>query len=138
RAPQVQGVHSVYQLQSPPHLPGLTAAAIVCSETVARRVRALASPPPLVRLRQPIDLARFSPRGAARRRARRVLALGNYLYGERLRMLGDACDDLGLELVQLGSRWTRQVPDVSVEIADADIVVGKARALLEGMACGRA
>ncbi|MDX6645148.1 MAG: hypothetical protein QOK40_875, partial [Miltoncostaeaceae bacterium] len=104
RAPQVQGAHThVAQVQSPPQLPGLTAAVVVCSETVARRMRALASPPPLVRLRQPIDLARFSPRGAARPRARRVLALGNYLYGERLRMLTEACEDLGMELVQRGS-----------------------------------
>jgi hypothetical protein len=138
-APQAQGVHAdAYDFQCPPQLPGLTGAAIVCSENVARRVRALARPPEVVRLRQPIDLKRFSPRGPARPRARRVLALGNYLTGERYRLLADACADLGLELVQVGHRWDGGVPDVSAAIADADIVVGKARALLEGMACGRA
>lgn len=138
-APLVHMAHShLFDVQSPPQLPGVVLAVVACSDVVARRVRALSHAPEVVRLRQPIDLRRFAPRGAVHPRGRRVLALGNYLADERLRMLADACADSGMEMVQAGSRWGEHVPDVALLINDADIVVGKARTVLEGMACGRA
>ena len=52
-------------------------------------------------------------------------------------MLVDACESLGLEWAQVGSKKgkTRDPLDA---IGAADIVVGKGRAILEAMACGRA
>jgi hypothetical protein len=48
-----------------------------------------------------------------------------------------ACDEVGLELVRAGSLHS-PVRDVAWLINECDIVAGKARAVLEGMACGRA
>ncbi len=118
------------QLDPPPPV-------VVLNDRVARRIAALGSRPEVVRLRQPIDIERFRPRGAARRRARRVLLLSNYLKGAPLRMLENVCDDLGLELVRLGASGTPTL-DPQGEMADADIVVGYGRSVLEAMALGRA
>jgi hypothetical protein len=91
----------------------------------------------MVRLRQPIDIERFRPRGASRPRARRVLVLSNKLDSARRDMLESVCDDLGLELVRLGSSGTPTLAP-EAELTDADIVVGYGRSVLEGMAMGRA
>jgi hypothetical protein len=136
--PQVQGVHAhEIDIHSPPQLPGVTAAAIVCSDTVARGVEALARPPRVVRLRQPVDTRRFRAIGPPRETPRRLLLHSNYVHGERLRLMEKACDEVGLELVRAGSLHS-PVRDVAWLINECDIVAGKARAVLEGMACGRA
>jgi hypothetical protein len=66
-----------------------------------------------------------------------VLALGNYLDADRVRMLEEACGDLDLELAHVGIRSTPNAAPQEA-IADADIVVGYGRAVLEAMAMGRA
>ena len=67
---------------------------------------------------------------------RRALLLGNYLAGEARRLLVDTWSELGLEVAQVGT-VTRPTMQPEDEIAAADIVVGKARAVLDAMACGR-
>ena len=70
---------SLYDFQSPPQLPGIVAALVVCSDRMARHVEALAGEREIVRLRQPIDIKRMCPRGEIRSRPLRALLLGNYV-----------------------------------------------------------
>jgi hypothetical protein len=123
--------------QMPPQLPGVTAAVVALSERLARRLRALAIHPRIVRLRQPVDTERFAPLEAIRDRPKRALVIGNWLRGRRLELLEKAWGNAGLELTRAGmdAGWTA-TPERA--IGDTDIVVAKGRAAIEGMACGRA
>ena len=136
--PQVFVCHGeTFDLNTPPQLPGITAALVVLHDRVGRWARGLADRHEVVRLRQPIDLERFAPRGVIRERPRRLLMLGNYARGYRREMVEAVCGELGIETRVIGSVTQRtELPEV--EINDADIVVGKARVILEAMACGRA
>ncbi len=122
--------HPAQALRPPPHV-------VALNDRIASRVAALASRPQVVRMRQPIDLERYRPRDAGRSRPRRVLALGNYLHGDHLRILEGACGELGLELVRVGASGQPTVAPQDA-IAGAEIVVGYGRSALEGMAMGRA
>ncbi len=138
RTSQIFVCHStLFDLQLPPLVPGIVGAVIVLSDRVKRRIQALDTPHRIVRLRQPIDTERLVPRGPPRGRPRRALLLGNYLRGEARRILVDAWGAAGVEVVQVGSPTT---PSLHPEqnIAEADIVVGKGRAILDAMSCGRA
>lgn len=123
-------------VMGPPQAPDVVSRVVAMNERVRARVSALAAGHEVVRLRQPIDMARFLPRGAPRSRARRVLLLGNNLQGARRRMVDEVCDELGLELVQVGRHGHA---DASPEraIRAADVVIGYGRSVLEAMACGR-
>lgn len=136
--PQVFVAHSeLFDAQLPPQVPDLTTAVVVMSERTERRVRALAWAPPAVRLHQPIDTERFAARETIRDRPRRAIALSNYVHGERLTLLREAWEPQGVALAAVGEEAApTDVPELA--IGDADIVVGKGRALLEGMASGRA
>jgi hypothetical protein len=135
--PQVFVNHSnTFDPQLPPLVPGIVSVVVVMSERFRARLEALDADLRIVRLRQPIDTERLVPRRPPAVFPRRVLLLGNYLAGDARRLLVDTWSELGLEVVQLGT-VTRPTMQPEVEIADADIVVGKARALLDAMACGR-
>lgn len=136
-APQVLVAHSeLHDVQLPPMVPGVQTAVVVMSERVARRIEALDADLPVVRLRQPVDTERFVPVGSPRERPRRALLLSHYQQEQHRRVLEDAWAPLGIELRIAGARGTT-VLDPFAEIADADIVVGKGRAILDAMACGR-
>jgi hypothetical protein len=128
---------TIFDHQLPHHLPGVVSAVVVASDRFATRVKALALDVPIVRLRHPIDMKEFAPRGPIRERPRRALILSNYLDGARRRAVTDPWEAAGVECVQVGVPTTPEL-DVATAIADADIVVGKARAALEGMSCARA
>ena len=68
-------VHGLAGFEHPPAALRPAPQVVVLNDRIGRRVDALASSPEAVRLRQPIDIARYRPRGASRRRARRVLRL---------------------------------------------------------------
>jgi hypothetical protein len=121
----------------PPQLEGAVGAVVALSERSRRRLETLAVVPRIERLSQPIDLARFGPRGALREQPREVLLLGNHLNGPRLDLLTSLLDELGLRWSRIGSRGE---PSSRPEeaIARADVVVGYSRSILEGMAMGRA
>ena len=139
QAPLVVNVHAFdYDLSVPPQLLGLVSAVIVNHDRVDRRARAFAVDAEVVRLRQPVDVARFEPRGSLREPPRRLLALGNYLNGDRARVIDDACAVLGIEVVRVGAQHGGTVLEADTVLNDADIVVGKARVIVEAMACGRA
>jgi hypothetical protein len=135
--PQIFVVHGLALNEQPPERLEPQPAAVVLNDRTERHVGCLAARPTVVRLRQPIDIERFRPRGTARPRARRALLVSNYLYGERRRVLERVCDELGLELTGLGVSGK---PTVAPQpyLADADIVIGYGRGVLEAMAMGRA
>jgi hypothetical protein len=138
RTPQVFVCHSDhFDFQLPPQLPDVTQATVVLSDRIAARVRAMALDHEIVRLRQPVDTRRFAARDQPRERPRRVLVLSGYAQSGRQRMIDEACADLGLECERIGLLTAM---DLSPELAmtHSDIVVGKARVIVEAMACGRA
>jgi hypothetical protein len=126
-----------HDFQLPPALPGVASAVVVASERVAVRVRATAAPAPIVRLRHPVDIRRFAPMRPVAARPRRALVLGNYLDGARYDALEAALGAAGIECRRVGHPAPPTLAP-EVEMNDADIVVGKARVILEAMACGRA
>src|SRR3954451_5154324 len=121
----------------PPQMPGAISAVIVMNERVRRHVGAMALDIETVRLSQPIDFERFAARSPVRDQPRRALLLGNYLRGPKLKLVAEACERAGLEWFQVG-RGRGTTPEPEVAIADADIVVGYGRSVLEAMASGRA
>jgi len=137
-APQVFVSHAGHlEMWFPPNLPEVVSCVIVMNDRVGRRLEALATRHEIVRLRQPVDIGRFSPRERVRDRPRRILALGNYLIGTRRDLLLGAAQKLGIELIQVG-RHGRFTFEPEAVMRDCDIVVGHGRSLLEGMACGLA
>jgi hypothetical protein len=120
-----------------PQLPGVTSVAICLHEQAARHARSLGHVPEVVRLRQPVDTRRFSPRGPIGATPTRALLLGNYLSGNRLDIVRQACSEAGIEVVRRGLQADfARSPEA--EINDSDIVIGKSRVIVEAMACGRA
>jgi hypothetical protein len=142
RYPEVAQVfvcHSdAFDLQLPPQLPGLVAAAVVLYDRVDERVRALAEPvPEILRLTQPVDLDRFKPGRPLPARPRVAMSLGNYAHGERVELLRRACRRAGIELRHVGVLGEGERPSDQV-LGEADVIFGKARVIVEAMACGRA
>jgi chromosome segregation ATPase len=126
----------LYDLSLPPAVPGVVGAVVVCSDRVGKRIAALATRHPIHRLRQPIDTERFMPAGAPASAPRKAVLLGNYLRGDRLEMIRAALAQHGIACEQVGGTVQGQfTPELAM--AEADIVVAKGRAALEGMACGR-
>ncbi len=126
-----------YALQAPPQLEDRVDAVVVMNDRVRRVVEARASHPPLVRLHQPIDLMRFATFGTTGSPSRTALVLSNYVEGTRFRLVEAACKAAGLSVARVG-RPAGASPDVELAIAEADIVIGLGRSVLEGMAAGRA
>jgi len=136
--PQLFVAHSAqFDLQAPPQLAGLVGIVVTLNERVARRMRSFATGAEVVRLRQPIDTERFTPRGALPETPRSALLLSNTPNADRLAMLEEACAEAGLELRRLGG-LSGQATDIRPALADAEIVIGYGRSILEGMACSRA
>jgi hypothetical protein len=123
----------LFDLQLPPQLPGIVGASMAVSDRCAERLRAIAADREVIRLRQPIDTERFVARNAIRDTPRRAVVLGTYLRDARMEMLQTAWESAGVEIVRLDT-----APEPEAAIADADIVVAKGKAAIEGMACARA
>ena len=135
--PQVFVCHSaLFDLQLPPLLPVPGSVVVTLSDRNGERIRALPGDHEIVRLRQPIDSVRLAPRGAPAARPRKALLLGNYLVDDALALIVEEWSAAGVAMVQVGT-VTQPVLDVAAAVAAADIVVGKGRAVLDGMSCGR-
>jgi hypothetical protein len=135
--PQIFVMHGFAEFEHPPRAVRPLPPVVVLNDRVRRHADALAGKPEVVRLRQPIDLQRFKPRGASRPRPRRVLVFSNYLERDRLAIIESACEELGLDLTSMGINSETSVTPQE-RIADADIVVGYGRSVLEAMVMGRA
>ena len=125
-------------LQTPPSLAGVCGAVVVLNDRVKRFVDTIPGVPEVLRLRQPIDTARFGrtpgvepPHGRPR-----ALVLSNYMRGPRQRMIQRACAQSGVELVEAGLTTTPTEAPEHV-IARCHIVIAIGRSALEGMAGGR-
>jgi hypothetical protein len=138
RLPQLFVAHSaMFDLQAPPQLEGMVGAVVALNDRVAQRMRSYAIKAEVVRLRQPIDTQRFVPRGTLPEVPRKALMLSNTPSVDRLKMLEAACAKAGLELSRLGGLSGRAT-DVRPALAEAEIVIGYGRSILEAMALGRA
>jgi len=136
--PQLFVAHSEsFDLQAPPQFGEAVRVVVALNDRVATRMRSLALEREVVRLRQPIDTERFTPRGRLPRRPRRALLLSNTPHEDRIEMLEEACAAAKLELVRVGGR-DGQTPDPREALHGVEIVIGYGRSILEGMACGRA
>lgn len=137
QAARVFVVHGSEDVHLPPPVPGAVVATIVLNDLHATRAAACAGAGEVVRMRQPVDLRRFSPCGRPRERPARVLLLGNYHQSSagRVQMLREAWAEAGLEWLEAGG--DTQTLDVPKAIAEVDVVVGYGRSALEAMACGR-
>lgn len=137
-APQLFVAHSEsFDLQAPPQLPGIVGKVVALNDRVAARMRSFATGVEVVRMTQPIDTERFVSRTPLPETPRRVLLLSNTPIADRLALLEQACESLGLEMTRLGG-LQGQTTDPRTALANADIVVGYGRSILEAMACGRA
>ncbi len=124
-------------LQRPVQLDGVISAVVVLNDRLAARLDGLAQRHEMIRLRQPIDLQRFAPRGGPRQKPSRVLLLSNYHWDASRAMLAEVCAQAGMSFAQVGSP-TQSSISPEQEIADSDITVGTGRAAIEAMATGRA
>lgn len=135
--PQLFVCHSpLFELQTPPLIPGVVKAVVAMSDRIVRRIEALSTQHKIIRLRQPIDVDRFVSRQTPHKRPKTALLLGNYLDGEDKRIITDAWQPAGVSFTQIGIK-TKYSLTPEEAINNADIVVGKARAVLDAMACGR-
>jgi hypothetical protein len=135
--PQVFVTHGFAPIERPATALDPTPPIVVLNDRIKARAAALEGRPPLVRLRQPIDIERFRPPGETRPKARRVLVLSNYLPADRLGMLEEVCAELDLEVSRIGDGAGPAI-DPRPAMSESDIVVGYGRSVLEGMAMGRA
>lgn len=136
--PQLFVAHSEsFDLQAPPQFGETVRLVVALNDRVAARMRSFAAEREVVRLRQPIDTERFTPRSPLPERPRRALLLSNTPHGDRVEMLEAACAANGIELARVGG-LRGQTSDPREAIHSADIVIGYGRSILEGMACGRA
>jgi hypothetical protein len=104
---------------------------------MARWLEALASRAEIVRLRQPVKLDYVPMPKPLPSRPTKLLSLGNRLTRERRADLMYACAKLGMAYEELGKQVGRNI-DPARAIADATIVVGYGRSIIEAMAAGRA
>jgi len=142
RYPSTPSVFALWSKENPywvpPQLPGTIAAVMAPNDRAQARAEAFAQSTEIVRLSQPVDIRRFSPRGPLRTERPRVLLLGNYVTGERRKLFFRACADVGYECEQIGHKSNVVSLSPEAVLNDADIAVGKARVIVEAMACGRA
>jgi hypothetical protein len=119
--------------QLPPQGANAVSAVIALNDRIAGALRAGAGDWDVVRLRQPIDLLRFSRYGTIPERPGRILAFGNDHAGEQLARIRRVGERLGLEVALVGKRGSTS-PTPEIEIAEADVVIGIGRCVLEAMA----
>lgn len=137
-AVRIMVAHSdFYPLQWPPQMTGVCDVVVTLNDRVARHISAMANVPRLERLRQPVDVGRFSPAARSVSQLQRVLVLGNYVGGSSAKELEAACRQAGVEVSFAGT------PTIVAErpeqvIAEHDAVIGLGRCIVEAMACGRA
>ncbi len=126
-----------HDFQLPPQLAAGVDLVVVLSDRYARIAAASAADTPVVRLRIPVDTELLAPIGGIRERPRKAVLLGN--YPERFDLVRSVWGEQGIEVERVGeANDSSQRFDVSRALAGVDIVVGKGRAALDGMACGRA
>jgi hypothetical protein len=130
-------VHNIDDIHLPPPVDGVVAATVALNDRFAARAAACVGAGEVVRLRQPVDMRRFSVRAEPAAQPRRVLLLGNYHgdAGSRAEVLKEAWSGAGIEWVHVG--YPEPQLDVAPAMHDVDAVVGYGRSIVEAMASGR-
>jgi hypothetical protein len=137
-AARVFVAHSAdYVITEVPQLAGVCHAVVTLNDRVDRWVGAHAGHPPITRLRQPIDLARFRSIDPPQAQSRRVLITSNNLRGSRAAAIEAACERNGFEVSWIGAT-SHPTSRPERAIARAEIVIGAGRSALEAMAASRA
>jgi hypothetical protein len=137
QAVRLYAMQNTLEQDLPPPQPGIVAATIAPNARFEMLARGCVGAGDVIRIRQPIDGVRFSPRGFADPVPTDVLYVGNYRHieGQRLTQLQKAWGDFGLKWHRLGH------PTPTLHVAEAmarvDIVVGYGRSILEAMSCAR-
>ena len=138
RATRLFAMHNANEVWLPPPEPGIVAATLAANDRMARLARGCVGAGEVIRIRQPIDLLRFSPRGRwPDATPARVLLIGNYFHtpAQRVDQLMAAWGRRTLKWRRIGHPYPSL--GVAEEMAKADIVVGYGRSIVEAMACGR-
>ena len=130
-------VHGIDDIHLPPPVDGVVAATVALNDRLAVRAAACVGAGEVVRMRQPVDMRRFSAGKQPAPRPARVLLLGNYhgAHGSRAQVIMDAWSRAGLSWDQVGH--PRASLAVAERMTEADIVVGYGRSIIEAMACER-
>lgn len=137
--PQVFIAHgSVFDNYLPPQIAGRVSAVVNLVPHAVAKTGAAAVELPSRNLTQPIDRTRFRDRNPIGAKPRRALILSNYLEGERLARVREACSLAGIKVAHVGATGSGVNLRPEDAINEADIVFGKGRAVVEAMACGRA
>ena len=137
--PQVFCVHSDdWDLSLPPQVVGVAAAVVALHGRAEARARASAVAPEVVRLTQPVDVRLHRGLVPVGDPPRRALLLSSYVDGARAEQVREACRRAGLELHCVGRPFGNSTPATAELYNRYDIVLGKARVVLEAMACERA
>jgi hypothetical protein len=137
--PQVYVAHSdLFDVQLPSPAVASLRCVVALYDRAERRLKGMALNVPIERLPQPIDTERFKPRAPLGDRPRVALALGNYLAGERARIVSAGCERAGVEFRHVGEHGEGLTISPEDHYNAADIVFGKAKVIHEAMACGRA
>lgn len=121
-----------------PQVPDFTRRVLSLFSRSGDRMRGMAFKPPVLDLTQPVDTTVFNVQKPIAERARKVVAISNYLYGEALELAEQACALAGLEFRLVGAHGEGSTDRPQDAMNDADIVFGKGRVIVEAMACGRA
>lgn len=121
-----------------PQVNGAVKSIVALTPSAERRLAGLAVKVPVTMLTQPIDLTRFRSQRPIAERPRVAVSLSNYVSGEHLAVLREACKLAGIEFQLVGAHGDYVTQRPQDAINSADIVFGKGRAATEAMACGRA
>jgi hypothetical protein len=126
-----------FQLQSPPQSGQICDVLIAMNDRVARHIESLGFHDPVERLTQPVDTVRFGTLGGSPTKARRALVLGNYVASDAAKSIKAACAAADIEAVFAGSQ-SEFTHEPERAIADADLVIGLGRCIVEAMSGRRA
>jgi hypothetical protein len=121
-----------------PQIPDFTRRVLSLFSRSGDRMRGMAFKPPVLDLTQPIDTTAFNIQKPIGERARKVVAVSNYLYGEPLEIARQGCELAGLEFRLIGAHGEGPSDRPQDAMNDGDIIFGKGRVIVEAMSCGRA
>ncbi|MBJ7459409.1 MAG: hypothetical protein JHD02_09510 [Thermoleophilaceae bacterium] len=137
--PQIFVSHTeLFDVGLPPQVVGALKAVVTLYDRAHNRVLAQSIQVPVERLRQPVDIERFKPLSQLPDKPRTARSFGNYLTGERLRVVERACELAGIEFSLGGASSGELELRPEYRLNEVDIVFGKAKVIHEAMGCGRA
>lgn len=137
--PQIFVSHTeLFDVGLPPQVVGAMKAIVTLYDRAYDRVMAQSVQVPVERLFQPVDIERFDSLTPLSDRPKKAISFGNYMTGERLRVVERACEIAEIEFSLGGASNGPLQLRPEYALNEADIVFGKAKVIHEAMGCGRA